>query len=357
MLSIYLRRHGHVVDIYTFRRQYPGVLFPGTTQEEPEDRAKGGGEGRHMIDSINPTTWWRTAATMTAAGGYDLYVFQHWHPFFGPCYGSIAKRIRKRSGGDIMAIVHNFIHHENRMGARFLTNSFFRYCTCALSQSTTVHNQITAQYPQLPASMQPHPIYENFGARVDGTSLLRLFGIEGRKVLLFFGLIRRYKGLDLLINAMPEIIARVPEAHLLIAGEFYEDRDLYDAAIAQSGASDRITLHAEYVPNDQVAQWFSASDVVVLPYRSATNSGIVQIANNFLVPAIVTDVGSLSEVVLDDRTGFVISDSHPTTIADAVQRMFEPGRIKAFAAQIRVERARYSWDAFVNAMEDLVNRR
>lgn len=252
-----------------------------------------------------------------------------------------------------MVIVHNFIHHESRRGDRYLTDLFFRYCTLAVTQSSTVQQQVAQAYPGLPMRMQPHPIYENFGPRVDGTSLRRRLGIENRKVLLFFGLIRRYKGLDLLIEAMPEIVRRLPDVHLLIAGEFYDDRSVYDSAISSSGVSDRITLHAEYVPNDDVAEWFSASDVVVLPYRSATNSGIVQIAFNFSVPAIVTDVGSLSEVVLDGATGYVIRDSSPASIADGVEKMFAPGRIEAFAARIDQERGRYSWDAFVETIESL----
>lgn len=356
MLTAYLRRHGHVVDNYTFSRQYSGVLFPGKTQEEPESGTAAGGEGRRTIDSINPLTWWKTARLLTEQGGYDLYLFQHWHPFFGPCFGSIAKRVRKRSRGEVMAIVHNFIHHESRKGDRFLTDRFLRHCTSAITQSTTVERQLAAAYPELPMRMQPHPVYENFGERVDGSPLRKRLGIENRKVILFFGLIRRYKGLDRLIEAMPEITRRLPDAHLLIAGEFYDDRGQYDAAIAASGLKDRITLHADYVPNEEVKEWFSASDVVVLPYRTATNSGIVQIAYNFSVPAIVTDVGSLSEVVLDGKTGYVIPDGSPNTIATAVEKIFRPGRIEEFARGIEGELAKYSWDSFVNVIEDLCQR-
>jgi len=201
--------------------------------------------------------------------------------------------------------------------------------------------------------MQPHPIYENFGNRITQDHAKKLLNVHSKHILLFFGFIRKYKGLDLLLEAMPEILRRIPDIHLLVAGEYYEDATLYEKVIQQTGIAQHVTMHTEYVPNDEVTVWFSAADVVVLPYRSATNSGIVQIAYNFGVPAIVSNVGSLSEVVLDDMTGYVLEDTRSETIAAAVERILVPGVTDRMSVAIAGERAKYSWDALAEAIERL----
>jgi len=355
MLAAYLRQRGHVVDLITFSRQYPRVLFPGKTQEEPHGDSTAN-DAERLIDSINPMSWIRTARQLRLRE-FDLFLFQHWLPFFGPAFGSIARRVHRQGHGDIMVIVHNFVPHESRPGDRFLTHRLFRHATSAVTQSSVVSHQVEEAYPSLPQRMRPHPVYENFGERVDRGYARRMVGIGvDEKIILFFGFIRRYKGLDLLIEAMPEIARRVPDVRLVVAGEYYEDPEPYRQAIERSGMSDRITMHTDYVPNEDVATWFSASDVIVLPYRHATNSGIVQIAYNFAVPAIVTAVGSLAEIVIDTETGYVLPDAAPSTIAAAVAKVFEPGRIKAMSERILVERQRYSWDGLVDAIEELYDR-
>jgi glycosyltransferase involved in cell wall biosynthesis len=204
--------------------------------------------------------------------------------------------------------------------------------------------------------MLPHPTYEQFGQRVDQQQARRKHGITASKVLLFFGFVRRYKGLDRLVAAMPEIVRRLPEVHLLIVGEFFEPKEEYLAPLEQAGLADHVTVVDRYVPNEEVGEWFSAADMLVLPYHSATNSGIVQIGYNFATPAIVTDVGSLSEVVIDERTGFVLPDAAPETIAAAVERMYQGDRLERFSANIVEERKKYSWDAFASGMIEFVRQ-
>lgn len=351
MLEV-LRRRGHEVDAITFSRQYPRFLFPGKTQEEPQAGSDVTWEGERLIDSLNPWSWWRTGRKLRERG-YDTYLFQYWLPFFGPAYGAIAWLVRRRGRMDLIGIVHNYLPHESRFGDRVLAAMFFRYCKGLITQSTTVQQQIRSAFPNTPCIMQPHPIYENFGNRITQDHAKKLLNVHSKHILLFFGFIRKYKGLDLLLEAMPEILRRIPDIHLLVAGEYYEDATLYEKVIQQTGIAQHVTMHTEYVPNDEVTVWFSAADVVVLPYRSATNSGIVQIAYNFGVPAIVSNVGSLSEVVLDDMTGYVLEDTRSETIAAAVERILVPGVTDRMSVAIAGERAKYSWDALAEAIERL----
>lgn len=355
MLYTYLRRHGHEVDVITFTRQYPSVLYPGQTQEEVGDAGDVASAipSVRLIDSVNPLTWWR-AARRVRDGAYDLHVFRWWLPFFGFAFGTIARIVAKRRPDSILVILDNLFPHERRPGDGVLTRYFFRHCDMAVCQSSTVMSQLESTFPAIPRTMLPHPVYENFGELMARDEARRSLGITAPKVILFFGFIRRYKGLDRLLEAMPEIVRRMPDAHLLVVGEFFEDKEPYLKLIRDGGVADHVTIHDAYVPNEEVAGWFSSADLLVLPYHSATNSGIVQIGYNFAVPAIVTNVGSLSEVVLDGETGFVLDEASPESIASAVERMYEGDTRERFAANIVRERRRYSWDAFVEGIERFV---
>jgi D-inositol-3-phosphate glycosyltransferase len=357
MLYTYLRRHGHEVDVITFTRQYPRILYPGQTQEEvgqAGDVAEAIPSVR-LIDSVNPLTWWRTARRVSE-GNYDLHVFRWWLPFFGFAFGTIARIVRRRRPGSVLVILDNLFPHEKRPGDTQLTNYFFRFCDRAICQSSTVLEQLARTYPHIPRTMLPHPVYENFGELEPRENARRRLGITATRVILFFGFVRRYKGLDRLLEAMPAIVERVPDVHLLVVGEFFEDREPYLRMIREGGVGDRVTIHDSYVPNEEVAGWFSSADMLVLPYHSATNSGIVQIGYNFAVPAIVTNVGSLSEVVLDGETGIVLDEATPEAIAEAVARIYEGDTRERFSANIVRERKKYSWDAFVEGIEGFVRR-
>jgi glycosyltransferase involved in cell wall biosynthesis len=354
MLYTYLRKHGHEVDLITFTRQYPKLLYPGEFQEELGD---GGGfaesiPSQRLIDSINPLNWIKVGR-MLKRRGYDLYAFKFWLPFFGPAFGTIARLAHRKGGKDVLIICENLIPHEKRPGDLAFTKYFFRYCSMAVAQSTVVKKDLERLFPSIPHAMLPHPTYENFGALLPKEATRAKLGITAPKVILFFGFVRKYKGLDRLLAAMPEIVRRIPDLHLLVVGEFFDDAAPYLQQIREGGVESHVTIHDTYVPNDQVAEWFSAADMLVLPYHSATNSGIAQIAYNFATPVIVTDVGSLSEVVIDGRTGFVLRDASPNGIASAVERMYEDDTIARFSEEIKIERRKYSWDAFVEGIERL----
>ncbi len=344
MLARQLRADGHHVEVITFRRQYPAMLYPGRFQEEAGGAPPDGlGPTRRMIDSLNPATWLTTGWRL-AREGFDLYIFKFWLPLFGPAFGAIARRVRR--SGRVLVIVDNLLPHERRPGDIRFTRYLFAACDMAVTQSSTVSSQFAAMFPSIPERMLPHPTYEQFGRRIDRPTAREHLGITAERVLLFFGFVRRYKGLDRLLEAMPEILRRIPSAHLCVVGEFFEPRRDYEAIIERCGVRSHVTLVDRYIANDEVAWWFSAADMLVLPYHNATNSGIVQIGYNFAVPAIVTDVGSLSEVVLNGTTGFVLDDAAPATIAEAVARMYADDTIARFSAAIVRERDRYTWSAF-----------
>jgi len=351
MLYTYLRRHGHQVDLITFSRQYPKFLYPGGEQEEGGD----GGEfartivSERLIDSMNPVSWIRTGRLLRKRG-YDLYIFRYWIPLFGFVFGTIARMAHRPGRKDVMIVLDNLIPHERRPGDRVQTRFLFRYCSMAITQSTTVSRQLADMFPDIPQVMLHHPLYENFGEGIPRDQARERHGVPSGRVILFFGFVRRYKGLDRLIQAMPEIVRRLPDVHLLVVGEFFEPIETYREQIRTLGMEERISVHDRYVPNEEVGEWFSAADLLVLPYRSATNSGIVQIAYNFATPVVVTRVGSLAEVVIDGVTGIVVDDGEPTTLADAVERAFSGDTLERFSEQIVAERTKYSWDTFVEGL-------
>jgi glycosyltransferase involved in cell wall biosynthesis len=253
-----------------------------------------------------------------------------------------------------MVLLDNLISHEPRPGEEFLLRFMVRYCNMAITQSSKVSQGFRTMFPAIPETMLPHPVYENFGQAIPKEQARRELGITARKVLLFFGFVREYKGLDLLLEAMPEIVRRVPDAHLLVVGEFFGDPEQYLSIIRRSGMESHVSVHNIYVPNDDVARWFSVADMLVLPYRSATNSGIVQIGYNFAVPSIVTNVGSLAEVVNDGVSGYVVDNASPDTLAGAVEAMYEGDTLQRMSAGVIEERKKFTWEAFVEGMERFV---
>lgn len=350
MLVRSLRERGHRVDMITFSRQYPAFLYPGAFQlERGEEFADIGAE--RLLDSMNPVSWFRTAAEIRRRE-YDLVINRFWIPLFAPMFGTVARRLGGgRPDGRVVTVVDNLLPHEPRPGDRAMTRFQFRYCNGAITQSGTVSRQFQQSFPSIPETLIPHPVYEHFGRPMPREEARRRLGIGEGPCLLFFGFVRRYKGLDLLLEAMPAILERVPEARLLVVGEYFDDQSEYEQIIDRHRLADRVDVVDRYIPNEEVPQWFSAADLLVLPYRSATNSGIVQIGYNFSLPSIVTDVGSLSEVVIDGHSGIVIPDTAPETIAEAVVRGLQPDMLQAMREGIVEERKKYSWSEFARRLE------
>jgi len=344
----------HSVEIVTFTRQYPSIFFPGKTQDE-----KGGPENavptEQLVDSINPWTWYTTAKAI-ARKKPDLLIFKYWMPFFAPCFGTIARLVKRWTGTKVLFICDNVIPHERRIGDTALTRYAFAAVDSFVVQSGAVEKELKAFYPRASYELVPHPVYEIFGTLMPKDKARKELGITGEHVILFFGYVRRYKGLHILLDAMPSILKSV-KVKLLVVGEFYDDEQKYRQQIEQKKLGDHVLVHSDYVPNEEVSRYFSAADVVVLPYVSATQSGIVQIAYQFDRPVIATDVGGLAEVVLNEQTGFIVKSEAPEEVANAVVRFYKEGREAEFVRNVHSEKKKYSWDNLVQAIERLTATR
>ena len=346
---------GHAVRAITFSRQYPKLLFPGKTQEETGGAAGAAPIAAEVrVDSIGPWTWWRTGRSIRRDAP-DVLLFKYWISFFAPCFWAIALLARGNRRTRAVYVVDNFIPHENRPGERLLRWLAFRGVDGCLVMSEAVEKDIRAAHPRLPIERSPHPVYDNFGAARDPSEARRQLKLpEDAVVALFFGYIRPYKGLDLLIEAFPSRAELHPRLHLVIAGECYEDEQRYRDLVKASPAAGRIHYFGDYIPNDAVATYFSAADVLVLPYRTATQSGIVQIAYHFERPCIVSDVGGLGEVVVDGATGYVVPATGGEALVEGMRRYLNGP--KDMRQAIRQERRKYAWDAFAEALERLAAR-
>ena len=340
----------HDVETITFRRQYPSLLFPGKTQEET-------GEGAHaapapqLIDSVNPLNWIKVGSLIRRRAP-DLLIFKYWIPFFGPCFGTIARSVRRNNSSRVICICDNVLPHERRPFDVAFTRYAFRAVDGFIVQSDAVERDLNAFWKGAKYRNVPHPVYTLFGQPIDKEKARNALGITAPRVLLFFGYLRKYKGLDVLFDA----VARLPRdlgIHVIVAGEFYDDPRGYLRQLKALQIEDRVTLRSDYLPNEEIPIYFSAADAVVLPYRSATQSGIAQIAYNFNTPVIATDVGGLSEVVRDDFTGLVVPPENPDALAQAITRFYRSGKEPIYRENVQQEKLKYSWQNFVQSIEEL----
>ncbi len=343
-LATTLQEQGHEVLIYTYTRQYPEIFFPGKTQLS-SDPPPSDLEIRQKFSSVNPLTWW-LAGREIAGLSPDLVIPQFWMPLMGMSLGQVMKIAKRRSAAKVIAVTHNVIPHEKRFGDRVLTSSFLKACDAYVALSKSVLSDIDQFTKSGGRKFLPHPIYDHYGEKLDKSSARAQLRIpEKRKVVLFFGLVRKYKGLDLLIEAMKDERLVKANVHLLVAGEFYEDERIYRRLIEEGGLVDRVLLVPEFIPNEAVKYYFSAADIVAQPYRTATQSGISQIAYNFEKPMLVTNVGGLPEIVRDGIAGYVV-EQDSKEIADKLLDFFEHDREAYFSAQVAQEKLRFGWNAF-----------
>jgi glycosyltransferase involved in cell wall biosynthesis len=354
LLAQHLAKH-HTVETITFKRQYPSLLFPGKTQSETGAISENVKPAPELVDSINPFNWFSVAREV-AARKPDLIIFKYWLPFFGPCFGTIAKLAKKNSGCKVLFICDNIIPHEKRPGDVLFTQYAFRQADCCIVQSDAVENDLLKYFPEIPYKKVPHPVYENFGTAIPKNVARSALGISSKKVILFFGYVRAYKGLMVLIDSMKHLVGEkgMNDIRLLVVGEFYDDEEKYRKHVHELGITEYVQFIADYIPNNKVAEYFSAADVVVLPYLSATQSGIAQIAYNFDTPVIATRVGGLAEVVKDEVTGFVVEPNNPVALSTAIYNFYTGQKEIQFTANVQTEKHKYSWDNLVTSIEELV---
>jgi len=313
------------INIYNYKLLYPSFLFPGTTQYDKSTKQVMKVPSERLVNSINPFNWINVANKLKKEEA-DLIIFDWWHPFFGFCHGIISYLIRKKYKNKILFITENVVSHEDNFIDRFLTKFGLRNASKFLTLSGIVEKDVQQYANGKKVYRSELPVYDCYqqNDEIDIKKTKEELGFSKDSiVLLFFGYVRKYKGLDILIEAYPEILTEIPEARLLIVGEFYDKPGLYLAQIKKLGIEDKVKVVNEFVPNEDVAKYYEVSDVVILPYRSATQSGILNVAYGFNKPVIVTDVGGLSEFVNEGKTGFVVKPDSPNAIVEGVKNFID----------------------------------
>jgi D-inositol-3-phosphate glycosyltransferase len=344
-----LQARGHEMEAVTFTRQYPERLFPGKTQYVTDD-LEHPAPARRLLDTINPASWFKTARHLTRWRP-DALIFHYWMPFFAPAFGTVARRVRK-AGAKVLVVVHNALPHERRVGDVALGRYFLKTAHGCIVMADAVARDLETLGVNAPVRQIGHPVYDLFGPALPRDEARRLLGLPPEApVLLFFGFVRKYKGLHVLLESLPRVVAALPGARLVVAGEFYEDEALHRTLIDRYGLHEHVHLHADYIPDADVSRYFSAADVVVQPYVSATQSGVAQIAFHFDKPLIISDVGGLAEVVPHEKAGLVVPPEDPAALAEAVVRFFEEKMSTRLAEGVRQEKQKYSWDRLYEAVE------
>ncbi|GHV46324.1 glycosyl transferase family 1 [Synergistales bacterium] len=343
----------HEVVCVSYKLQYPAILYPGKDQKDySNDSFKIDGV-HYLLNTINPISCFKTA-TFIKEQTPDLLIVQWWHPFFAPAYWILMKLLKKCK---IIFVCHNVLPHEKFPLQRFLVPAVLKNVDAFIVQSGLDEKNLISIIKNPKYAKTPLPTFNVF--RTSGISQNKareLLGIKSdERVMLFFGFIREYKGLGTLITAMPRIISCVVSCKLMIVGDFYSDEAAreYMDLIDKSGCGENILLVDGYIPDSEVEKYFAACDIVVLPYNSATQSGIAQIAYGFEKPVIATDVGGLSEVVIDGVTGYLVPPKNPQELASAVVKFFDENNNRDFVDNIKKEAYKYSWDKMVSVIEEL----
>ncbi|HEY3294095.1 MAG TPA: glycosyltransferase [bacterium] len=355
VLSKALMTAGHDVALVNFRKQFPKILFPGKTQfDDSPDALKV--ESERVFTAWNPLAWLRTARTIKRHKP-DLILVMWWMPFFAAGYWAVAKLLGPAYRGRIGYLLHNVVPHEKRPGDMFLSRLALGTAHYYLLLSRTEEGEMRRIFPDVSddrIAYSPHPVYDCYlpfdGPPQDARRETDL-PADG-KLLLFFGFVRRYKGLDLLLRALPHIRRSHPDVKLVVVGEFYEKREEYDKLLVELDIADAVIVRDGYCPSDMVGKYFAAADAVVLPYRSATQSGIIQVAYALGTPVITTNVGGLGEVVTDGMTGLIVPPEDVTALSAAVERYYAMGGRDVFSGAVRREAKRFSWEALAKTIEE-----
>jgi glycosyltransferase involved in cell wall biosynthesis len=333
----------HDVKAFTFKRQYPNFLFPGQTQYVTENDVADKIPSRAILDTINPFTYIKTARELKRSNP-DVVIAKYWMTFFAPSLGYVFGRLKGKAIR--ISVLDNVIPHERRFFDHAFNRYFLKRNDGFIVMSDKVLKDLLHYRPDAKYLRMDHPVYDQFGARLMQIEALEKLGIAHNpehKYLLFFGIIRKYKGLDLLIEAMSMLSS---EYELIIAGEVYGSFDEYQNLIDMHGLNDRVHVFNRYIPDDHVGRYFSASDVCVLPYRSATQSGIISISKHFEIPVIATDVGGLKESIAHGKTGLMVDQPKPESIAASVKTFFTGDLKESCKFLIREENQRNSWASF-----------
>lgn len=345
--------NGDDCSIYSFSLQYPSFLFPGKTQYTDEP-APENLNIFSVINSVNPLNWIKVGNRIKKERP-DIIVVRYWLPFMGPALGTILRRVRKNRHTRIVCIADNVIPHEHRPGDKSFTKYFLKTCDAFITMSEKVMNDLKKFEKDKPVKLVQHPLYDNFGEIISKSEAREKLKIDTReKVILFFGFIRKYKGLDILLNAMAvlkNLKPQAPNIKLLIAGEFYEEEKPYKAQIERLGIANDLILKTDFIPDSEVKYYLCAADAVIQPYRNATQSGVTPLAYHFEKTMIVTNVGGLPSLVPNEKAGLV-AEPDPESIAQAILHFYQLGE-DYFLPHLRSEKQKYSWSNLANAIKEI----
>ncbi len=354
---------GHEVEVWTFTLQYPSFLFPGKTQYSSE-KAPNDLLIRRVLNSCNPFNWLRVGHQLRKAAP-DMLICCYWMAFFAPAYGLISRIARRNGKTKAIALVHNMMPHEPSILDKLFAPYFVKSQNGFVALSESVKEDIEKIESSLPCgegrggvspvSVSPHPIYDHYGERMTKEEACKVLGLDPKKnYMLFFGLVRAYKGLDLLLDAFAQIKDQLPSLQLIIAGEFYEDEEKYRVQIASNGLDERVILRNEFIPDADLRKYFGAADLIVQPYKSATQSGVTQVAFHFEKPMLVTNVGGLGEIVHDHQMGYACAPT-ADAIAEDVLDYFTNNRQAAYTAYLQKEKTKYAWSKITEAFIKITN--
>jgi len=342
---------GDDTEIYTFTLQYPSFLFPGKTQYSDSQPPQGIKISR-VLSSVNPFSWIATGRKIRRMSP-DILIMRYWLPFMAPALGTVARITRRNRHTKVISIFDNVVPHEKRPGDILLTKFFVRSIDRALVMTKSVEDDLKRFSPEMPVIVNPHPLYDNYGEPVDRKEALLHLGLDPAKsYMLFFGFIRRYKGLDLLLEAMNRPEIKALGINLIVAGEFYNEPEYYNSLIEKFSLSDKVIMHTHFISDSEVKYYFSAASLIVQPYRSATQSGVTQVGYHFNKPMLVTDVGGLAEIVPDGKCGYVVKPE-PEAIANAIIDFYANKKEHSFDEGISKQKEQYSWSQLRKSLLEL----
>lgn len=344
-------QEGDEASIETFKLQYPNFLFPGKTQYSTSPRPE------HIpidvtVSSVNPFNWIKVGRKIKKEAP-DILIIKFWLPFMAPCFGTVARIAKKNKKTRVISILDNVVPHEKRPGDRLLSRYFVNSVDAFVGMSQSVLDDLNQFDQSKPRAFNPHPLFDNFGAKVSKEEALTFLNLSpDYKYILFFGFIRDYKGLDLLIDAFHDNRFRDKGIKLIIAGEYYNNEAQYTDQISRLNLEKDIVLVNDFIPNEEVKYYFGAADIVAQPYKNATQSGVTQIGYHFEKPMLVTNVGGLAELVPDQKIGYVV-DPKASTIAEALLKFFHSDDEQKFEVNIKEEKKKFSWDKMTETLKKL----
>ena len=343
---------GDLVKISTFSLQYPNLLFPGKSQysssESPNDL-----DIIREVNSINPFNWVRIGLKIRKQKP-DALILKYWIPFLGPCLGTISRIVKRNNHTKVIVVIDNLIPHEKRFGDNIMNKYFVNSVDAFLAMSKSVYNDLNHFNPHKLKMLGVHPLYDNFGEIISKSEAKRVLNLdESINYMLFFGIIREYKGLDTLLKAFADKRLQNQNLKLIVAGEFYENEKPYYDLITKYNLSDSLVMHASFIADNDVVNYFCAADIIVQPYKHATQSGVTQIAYHFEKPMLVTDVGGLAEIVPHNKVGYVTSQE-PLDIADAITDFYLNNKENDFISGIKDEKKKYSWEIMVLNIKNIL---